>query len=636
MLWGRIQERSGAPPFWPWVQVIRSYVESEEPDRLRKSLAKGAGIIARIVPEIRQSLGEIDTPPALDDPESAESERFRLFDSIYRFLKAASKIQPLVIIIDDLHWSDEPSLKLLEFLAHELEESRLLVVGTYRDTELRRTHPLSRALGDIARVRQFERIILRGLSKPDVARLVECSADRPVPTELAETIYIHTEGNPMFAGEVIRHLGDEGLLTAEALSRHTKLELRIPEGVREVIGRRLDRLPKECNRLLQFAAVVGREFGLDLLFRLIDHSDEDDLREAAAEALAVRIIEELPNVIDHYRFSHQLIQDTLSEELTVTERIRLHARIAEILEKIYGDAAEEHAAALATHFAEARILLGTEKLVRYSIAAGKQAVDRCAYEEGLAIYRRATDAVKDQPMDDKIAELYFGYALPQFVNLEFDAAVETLARLFGYYEQTGRISEISNVARWLWYFGTCQSSRATVQVIDYCRRALELCDASAVDDPKVLINLALLRRYVTEDFRTARSDCHRAVAIAEERRDTAQKRNALRALASFEGWTGHGYSALKHYRNALKIPEKDENLASKYVDSIDMLIFNTLIGDPEEALLCANLAEQATNVLGIPRFSAAVCSCKQKVASMTGEWQRARDCFEEGMSILKR
>ncbi len=256
MLWGRCYEGEGAPAYWPWVQLIRSYVHERDPQELMSEMGPGAADIAQVVSEVRERLPGLPTPPALE-PEQA---RFRLFDSITTFLKNASKSQPIVLVLDDLHWADKPSLLLLQFLARELRGARLMVLSTYRDVELRRGHPLSQTLGELAREGLSQRILLRGLSERDVARFIEITAGIEPPQALVEAVYRETEGNPFFVNEVVRLLVADGRL--ERPEEVKSWSVTIPQGVREVVGRRLDHLSEECNRALTVASVIGREFGL--------------------------------------------------------------------------------------------------------------------------------------------------------------------------------------------------------------------------------------------------------------------------------------------------------------------------------------------------------------------------------------
>ena len=212
VLWGRCYEGEGAPPYWPWVQAIRSYVRDVDPEQLRSEMGAGAADIGHVVSDVRDRLPGLEAPPQLE-PEQA---RFRLFDSITAFLKSAGGRQPLVLVLDDLHWADHPSLLLLEFLAKELGNARLMVIGTYRDVELSRQHPLSQTLGELTRSAAggFQRVLLRGLGQEDVGRFIELASGVTPPTGLVEAVHRQTEGNPLFVTEVVRLLVQEGHLSA--------------------------------------------------------------------------------------------------------------------------------------------------------------------------------------------------------------------------------------------------------------------------------------------------------------------------------------------------------------------------------------------------------------------------------------
>ncbi len=242
VLWGRCYGDEGKPPYWPWVQTIRSYVQQVDEEQLFAEMGTGAVDIAEIVPEIRNKLLDLAATPN-QDPELA---RFRLFDSITAFLKKAAQRQALVLVLDDLQWADRSSLLLLEFLARELGDSRLLLVGCYRDTDLTRQHPLSDTLAQESREPFFRRQVLRGLGRDELSQFIKTTTGVPLSQELTNTLYAHTEGNPFFMTEVIRLLSESGELTGENIG--TPEGLRIPEGVREAIGQRLNRLSKSATR----------------------------------------------------------------------------------------------------------------------------------------------------------------------------------------------------------------------------------------------------------------------------------------------------------------------------------------------------------------------------------------------------
>ena len=202
VFWGRCFEEEGAPPYWPWVQPIRSYVQKQGQAQLLLEMGPGAADIAEIIPEVRQKLADLK-PPSTLEPEQA---RFRLFDSFTTFLKNAAQSQPLLLVLDDLQWADRSSLLLLEFLARVIESSPLLVVGTYRDVEVSRRHPLSQTLGSLIREQGFLRVQLPGLAEPEVEQLILMAAAVSPSPGLSATIHQRTEGNPLFVTEIIRML----------------------------------------------------------------------------------------------------------------------------------------------------------------------------------------------------------------------------------------------------------------------------------------------------------------------------------------------------------------------------------------------------------------------------------------------
>ena len=220
----------------------------------------------------------------------------------------------------------------------------------------------------------------------ELGQFIEATTGVQLSQELTGALYAHTEGNPFFMTEVIRLLSESGGLTAGHFN--TPEGLRIPEGVREVIGQRLNRLSEQCNEVLTTAAIIGREFDFRLLNRLNEKGTQDLVLEALEEALAARVIEEPPGATGRYHFTHALIQETLAQELSATRRARLHARIGEALEQLYGDDAESHANELAHHFAQSEAVAEPDKLVRYSMMAGERALSSYAYEDAFGHFER--------------------------------------------------------------------------------------------------------------------------------------------------------------------------------------------------------------------------------------------------------
>ena len=340
VLIGRCWEAGGAPAYWPWVQSLRAYVRETEPQTLRAQLGSGAADLAQLLPELRDFFPDLPEPPALE-PEGA---RFRLFEAASAFLIDAGQARPLVLVLDDLHAADEPSLLLLRFLARQLGQSRLLVIGAYRDVDPSPSDPLTTALTELVREPMTSCLPLAGLAERDIARFIELTTGETPADQLVAIMREETEGNPLFVGEIVRLLATEGSLgNATASSR-----LAIPQSVRDVIARRLRHLSPECNRVLVLASVIGREFALNALARVSGIS-EDELLDTLEEAMEARVVSDVPGSRDRLRFAHVLIRDTLYEGLTSARRVRLHRRAAEALESLYGDEPGQHLAELAYH-----------------------------------------------------------------------------------------------------------------------------------------------------------------------------------------------------------------------------------------------------------------------------------------------
>ena len=369
VLWGRAHEASGAPAFWPWKQVGDSHARFVPPADLAGSLDPSqVNELGRIFP----ALAGADPGEIID----ATSAQFQLFDAFTAFLRAGSELAPLVIVLDDLHWADKPSLLLLQHLARELARMRILVVGTFRDTELSRTHPLSEALAELNREGGSQRVVLRGLSHGEVGSYIRAvAASEPNPV-LVNRIYEETEGNPFFLSEVVNLMVQEGTINADSVS-----DIAIPDGVREAIGRRLNLISEEANELLTVAAVVGREFPFDTL-SLLHGRDGDELVRLIDEGLKARVIEEL-DAPGRYQFTHAQMQETLLSEISTTNRVHLNGRIAEALEERYGDRSESRASRLAQHFYESATLTGKHaaKALHYSTLAAQQAETQSAWAE---------------------------------------------------------------------------------------------------------------------------------------------------------------------------------------------------------------------------------------------------------------
>ncbi len=418
VLWGRCHEEAGAPPYWPWVQVIRTMLRDTEAEALLRGLGAGASDLVDIVPEIRDRLPGLEPSVRLDDQAEA---RWRMFESIRRLIAGLCACRPAVVLLDDLHWADAPSLRLLEFLAPDLADSRLLLVGTYRQTELSRQHPLSDTLGGLARASHVARIRLGGLSAEEVNDFIAAATATRPPAWLASSLYAQTEGNPLFLREIVRFLVQQGVLGGDhATLTALPSSVRTPEGVREVIGRRLNLLSVACNNVLALAAVIGHDFTDDVLMHA---AEGQDLSDALDEALSAHIIEETAD--GHYQFTHNLIRMTLYDELRPARRRQLHFAVGNALAAQHRGDVDAFLPELARHF---QIAGDSERAIDYAIRAGQRADALLAFEDAVQLFQAALDAVEQRKETDEHlhCRLLFLLGDAQRKANDYRAALQTL------------------------------------------------------------------------------------------------------------------------------------------------------------------------------------------------------------------
>lgn len=399
VLWGRCREEAGAPPYWPWVQILRAYVDASSLDEVRLTMGAAAKDIAALVPDLLESSDNTESAGVIGDSSSA---RFRIFDAIRQFFHHAAQQVPLTLVLDNLHWADAPSLSLLEFLYQELTRSRLLFVGTYRDAEASRKTPLLQTLGGLSGDSDVQRVHLTGLSQTSIAEVAERLCDVRLSESAIQLIYQQTDGNPLFAIELIKVLIDESA-GGEIATLHT----RIPAGVHETIGRRLIRLSDRCNELLCVAAVHGRQFTA----RDISATNGEDVQRVLIDlepAVDAGILQCDADTPDSYQFTHALIRETIYEDLAVAERLRLHGRAGDALTSIHSAHLDPALTRIAHHYYQAAALGHSDKAVAFAFRAAESAARIYAYEDALLHYERAVTILETGGLthDERLARAY--------------------------------------------------------------------------------------------------------------------------------------------------------------------------------------------------------------------------------------
>ena len=630
--WGMCVEQLGAPPYWPWVQPLRSYIQRSETQVLSDQLGAGAADISEIVTELHDKFPDL-SPASPLEPEQA---RFRLFDSISQFLRNAARSQPLMFVLDDLHWADRPSLLLLEFLANQLADSKILIVGSYRDIEVTREHPLSETLARLARADTYHREELTGLETEPAGELIRSIGGFDPSQELVTAIYGHTEGNPFFMTEITRLLGErnqaDGGPEADTLDG-----LEIPQSVLEVVGQRLNRLSTDCENILTMAAVIGRQFDFRLLGLLNEETPEMELLESIDEGLDAHLIQDVPGQGDIYQFSHALVQQTLRERLSTSRRVRLHSRIGETLETLYGDQPGDHAAELAYHFGEAAPVAGPEKFLKYTILAGERALDTYALEEALAHFQRGLavkeiDTESHQPARDaEAAALLFGLGRVQAATLgrqQLHIALASSSRAFDYYSEAQDIPRAVEVAGYP--MRHIPGHRVALELVS---RALDLVPPGSPEAGHLLSRYVLVLGLEEGDYQGATEAYEGALAIARQTNDLALEMRATAASSHVDYWHFRWQDTVEKGLAVIEMAQRVDDIQAEY--SARQWAVVALLGMGQVKVAEPHvLSMMATAEKMRDRYQLATALWfSEMIAISEGDWQTARALNERGLSV---
>ncbi|MDX1510401.1 MAG: AAA family ATPase [Nitriliruptorales bacterium] len=591
VLYGRCDEELGLS-YEPFVEAL-DWQTAHAPAR---ALGRFPGDLRRLVPDLD---ARIDGLPAAIKSD-ARAEEHRLLEATASWLAEASRDTGLVLVVDDLHWATRPTLQMLLHVARTAagdDQSKLLIVATYRDTDVDRAHPLSSVLGDLRRLPNVERLSVDPLSEAEVIELVAEAAGHELDEttrELARRAYAETEGNPFFVGEVLRHFietavvrFDEGRWVVTDVDR-----VDVPEGVRDVIGRRLNRLSERANEVLTIGAVAGREFPLDIISS-VSGASVDEILDVLDEALRARLIEE--SGADRFRFAHALTRQTLYEELSATRLRRLHRKIVEVLERLR----PTDVVTLAHHSVEAGPVGGDlSGAIRYSLAAGDQALDRRAIGDADRYFKQALELIEDTTDPDPAWQLHARCGLGEVLRDSGDQAFRQ--HLLEVTQEAVAAGELDIAVRAALANGRIILS--IVGAVDEERVAqLEavlaaLGDGDRAERPLLLATLA-------SELSTDPTSVDRRLALADEATDLARASGDPALLARVLAATG----------NAVNIPRRLPELMARV----------------EEGVAAAEAAGDPTLKV-IARFLLAF------VLQQHGRLDEARDCLLEAKGYADR
>jgi class 3 adenylate cyclase/tetratricopeptide (TPR) repeat protein len=385
-------------PFQPWVEALGFLVEHASDEVIRAHVEACGSVLGRVVPQVwRRAVSYV----ADAGPGSDESDRALLFAAVVDLLGRASERAALVVVLDDLHWADAATVQLLRHVVTANRSLRVLVVGTFRDSDVGADHVLADALAAMHREHGVHRVPLGGLGDDELLHLLELVAGHEMNDDgvaLRDALRSETDGNPFFVGEMLQHLSDTGALYQDDAGRWAATDqLRqagLPVSIREVVGRRVIGLGVECHRVLTMGSVIGRDFELDVLEKIVD-IDADRLIDLCDAAVAAGILGEGER--GGYTFAHALIERALYDGLSGNRRALAHRAVAEALEHLHGDHPDAYAGQLAYHWANAVRPSDTGRAVEYALLAGDRAMVTLAPEEALRWYTQALELLDTDP-----------------------------------------------------------------------------------------------------------------------------------------------------------------------------------------------------------------------------------------------
>jgi len=444
VLYGRcpaLLTMTGIPPYILWSEVIRDYLHASTAEQLYRVIGFYPAEVSKLVPDLRQRLGAIPQSIQIDP----EHERDRLFEAVSQFITNVSKEAPLLVVLDDLQWTDQSSPLLMHYLARGISRERLLLVGAYRDNEVDEKHPLSPVLTELNRERLLQAVPLKRMSLNDISEMIKQILEQDdVPKEFCQPVYQKTGGNPFFVEEVIKSLIEQELIFREGNRWKIKEVSRIefPETVKSVVKARISRLDEESRSILTAASFLGYDFSLEAI-RAVTGFEENKLLELLEKILKTGLIKERAVRGEAaYSFADAVVRDVVHEEVSVSKHGRTHQVVGCALEVVYADKVNEHLAELAYQFLEGN---DKDRALGYFLKAGEKAAKIYANNEAFSHLHSALQLLdeKEGELDEK-ARVLERLGDIKRIQGEYNACVEHWSKAL---ELRKKLDEKENVSR---------------------------------------------------------------------------------------------------------------------------------------------------------------------------------------------
>jgi len=562
VLYGRcpaLFRMDGVPPYILWSEVIEDYLETCTPEQLYRVIGFYPAEVAKLVPELRQRLATI--PQSF--PIGPEQEQNRLFEAVSQFITNISKETPLLVVLDDLQWTDPSSLLLLHYLARGVHRTPLLLLGAYRSTDIDSKHPLTPVLTELNRERLPQSVSLKRMSLDDVSEMIKQLLEQDdIPTEFCKMVYEKTRGNPFFAEEVIKSLKEEEVIYREENKWKIKEVSRIefPETVKSVIKARISRLNDECQNVLTMASFVGNDFTFEALSG-VTGIEESRLLELMEALLKTGLFKHrIVRGEDVCSFADIIVRDVVYEEVSPFRRKKLHKVVGSALEKVYVKKIDEHFGELASHFLESG---DKDKALDYFLKAGEKAAKIYANSEAASYFQSALRLLEESEsrLDEKAGVLERLGDIERLVA-EYDACMNYWNGALLLWKQLYKKENASRmhrkIANVLWSIkGDTEKAKEhhdeALRILEKEPESVEL--ASLFEDAA--------RLYCrTEDETKALSWAEKAIELAKKLNDYEVIANSYGTLGVIFAETGDTKKAIECYDKSLRIA-----LDNGYMDS---------------------------------------------------------------------
>jgi DNA-binding SARP family transcriptional activator/tetratricopeptide (TPR) repeat protein len=636
VLLGCCDEDVGAP-YRPFAESLSHYV-SHAPERfLRSHVSDHGGELARMVPALQKRLGNLP-PPQSTDPDT---ERYLLYAAVVALLESASTAAPVVIVLDDLHWADKPSLQLLRHLVANSSTARLVVIGTYRDAELSASHPMTETLAALHReLAGVSSIDLKGLDDTGVIALMEAAAGHSLDDDgvaLAHALYRETDGNPFFVAEVLRHLSESGAILQDETGRWTTAgrgdQLVVPDSVRQVIGARVAQVGGTATTVLSTASVIGRDFDLDLLIEVTD-AVEDDLIAVLDKAQGAALVQEDPQTPGRYSFRHALIQHTLYEGLGATKRTRAHHQVGEAIERLGGGAPNERVGELARHYLLATRSADAQKAIAYARRAGDSALVALAPDEALRYFSQALELTDQGTVVDPLTRLDLliglGTAQRQVGAADFRATLLEAARGASDRGDAGRVVTAALANNRGFFSAVGQVDTDRVEVLEAALEALPGADSPP--RARVLSRLCCELTYGPLERRL--SLAHEAKAMARRMGDPATLVEVINDCSPALLIPSTLWAQVADGREALAMAESLADPVALFWTAAFLQIEATRVGEFDVAARNLDLTKELSRRVQQPALiwttSLLECALSLRHGDPEGAEQHATSAFEVG------